>query len=89
MGYSYGSSHRSLRQGTIGAVVCCVVGVMYMAGWELGNIESICLTILAGFCVDYIVHFAHSYVECPDDSSRLMRVECARTFNLCNVLRGR
>ena len=36
---------------------------------ELGNIESICLTILAGFCVDYIVHLAHCYMESPDVST--------------------
>merc|ERR1712097_147895 len=32
-------------------------------GWELGTIESICLTILAGFSVDYVVHLAHAYVH--------------------------
>jgi hypothetical protein len=65
----------SLAVLTIACVVACVIGMMYLAGWELGNIESICLTILAGFCADYIVHLAHSYVECPDTSSRITRVE--------------
>ena len=37
-------------------ICACVLGGMVMGGWELGNIESICLTILAGFCVDYVVH---------------------------------
>ena len=38
-------------------MICtCVLGGMVMGGWEHGNIESICLTILAGFCVDYVVH---------------------------------
>ena len=44
---------------TIFAVVACVLGIMVLMGWQLGMTESICLTILAGFCVDYIVHFAH------------------------------
>ena len=48
---------------TIACIVSCVIGCMYLASWELGTIESICLTILAGFCVDYIVHLAHAYVE--------------------------
>ena len=37
---------------TIVGVVICVVGTMAMAGWELGLIESICVNILTGFCVD-------------------------------------
>jgi predicted RND superfamily exporter protein len=68
---------------TIGCVVSCVVGTMYLAGWELGNIESICLTILAGFCVDYIVHLAHAYVECPDTSSRLLKESMCLNLFMC------
>merc|ERR1711907_897621 len=33
---------------------------MVALGWELGTIESICLTILAGFSVDYVVHLVHA-----------------------------
>merc|ERR1712230_358793 len=36
---------------------------MVALGWELGTIESICLTILAGFSVDYVVHLAHAFVQ--------------------------
>merc|ERR1712014_221093 len=32
-----------------------------MGGYELGTITSICITILAGFAVDYVVHLAHAY----------------------------
>merc|ERR1711939_83732 len=28
-----------------------------------GTVESICLTILAGFSVDYVVHLAHAFVQ--------------------------
>ena len=45
--------------------------------WQLGMTESICLTILAGFCVDYIVHFAHSFVKCTDRSDRKIRAAYA------------
>ena len=55
----------------------CVLGIMVLMGWQLGMTESICLTILAGFCVDYIVHFAHSFKECPDRSSRQARAAYA------------
>lgn len=48
---------------TIGGVLASVLGAVVALGWELGTIESICLTILAGFSVDYVVHLAHSYVH--------------------------
>merc|ERR1712080_361146 len=34
---------------------------MRIAGYELGTITSISITILAGFSVDYVVHLAHAY----------------------------
>jgi hypothetical protein len=61
---------------------------MYLADWELGSIESICVTVLAGFCVDYIVHSAHSFNEC-DDTSRVARVEYAVGHMGISVLGGR
>ena len=36
---------------------------MDLLGWELGTVESICLTIVAGFSVDYVVHLAHAYTH--------------------------
>ncbi len=32
-----------------------------MAGWSLGSIEAILITILAGFSVDYVTHLGHAY----------------------------
>merc|ERR1712118_612756 len=57
----------------IGGVLSSVLGCMVALGWELGTIESICLTILAGFSVDYVVHLAHAYVnsEKTDRSDRV------------------
>merc|ERR1711959_521102 len=48
---------------TILGVLVSVLGSMVSLGWELGTIESICLTILAGFSVDYVVHLAHAFVQ--------------------------
>ena len=63
---------------TILCACACILGLMVGFGWELGLTESICLTILAGFCVDYIVHFAqNSYMECPDYSSCTARATYA------------
>merc|ERR1711998_58356 len=48
---------------TILGVLVSVLASMVALGWELGTIEGICLTILAGFSVDYVVHLAHAYVH--------------------------
>ena len=78
----------SLAVLTIGCVCTCVLGSMVFAGWQLGNMESICLTILAGFCVDYIVHLAHSYMESPDRSSREVRTRYSVGHMGVSVLSG-
>merc|ERR1719265_2207741 len=46
---------------TIGGVLVSVLAMMQIAGYELGTITSIAITILAGFAVDYVVHLAHAY----------------------------
>jgi predicted RND superfamily exporter protein len=38
-----------------------------MMGWTLGTNESILVSILAGFSVDYVVHLAHAYVHAEGD----------------------
>jgi len=46
---------------TIACILATVLACMQLAGYELGTITSICITILAGFAVDYVVHLAHAY----------------------------
>merc|ERR1711916_308172 len=36
---------------------------MVWLGWTLGIIESVCITVVVGLSVDYVVHFANSYTE--------------------------
>ena len=43
-------------------MVCFVVSVFYWAGWELGAIEAISLSILVGSSVDYCVHIVEGYI---------------------------
>jgi len=38
-----------------------VIGFTTMVGWDLGSIEAILISILAGFSVDYVVHLAHAF----------------------------
>merc|ERR1711976_610588 len=46
---------------TISCILVTVLACMQMAQYELGTITSICITILAGFAVDYVVHLAHAF----------------------------
>jgi predicted RND superfamily exporter protein len=46
----------------VGIVICCI-GFMVAAGWQLGTIEGICITVCIGFSVDFVVHVAIAYIE--------------------------
>eukprot|EP01063_Lacrimia_lanifica_P033900 TRINITY_DN6160_c0_g1_i1.p1 TRINITY_DN6160_c0_g1~~TRINITY_DN6160_c0_g1_i1.p1 ORF type:complete len:1323 (+),score=394.51 TRINITY_DN6160_c0_g1_i1:140-4108(+) len=48
-------------------VVGFTLGVVQLAGWQLGLIESVAITILVGLSVDYVVHFATHYSHCDVD----------------------
>lgn len=48
---------------SIVGVICSVITVIVLAGWELGISESIALVIVIGLSVDYVVHLANHYVE--------------------------
>jgi hypothetical protein len=72
---------------TIIGVLASVLGSMVALGWELGTIESICLTILAGFSVDYVVHLAHAYVH-AEKNERSDKVQSALDEIGVSVLGG-
>ncbi|KAH9492822.1 Protein dispatched 3 [Bulinus truncatus] len=44
------------------AMICCVVGIFYLAGWEMGAVEAVSLSILVGSSVDYCVHIVEGYI---------------------------
>ena len=50
---------------------------MYLAGWSFGILESICVTILVGLIVDYVVHMGMSYLESPSPDRRSRTVYAA------------
>lgn len=58
---------------TIGLVTACVVGIIPLAGWKLGVLESINLCMVVGLSVDYIVHLAEAY-QLSKSPQRLGRV---------------
>lgn len=37
-------------------IVCLVVTIMYLSGWEMGTVEAISLSILISSSMDYCVH---------------------------------
>ena len=43
----------------------CSLAITRMNGWQFGFSESISIVIIIGFSVDYVVHFANAYLECP------------------------
>lgn len=49
-------------------VLASIVGSIVMLGWSLGSIESILISITAGFAVDYVVHLAHAYERAKGDT---------------------
>ena len=50
-----------------GVIIACitvgVVGIIPLAGWKLGVLESLNLTLVVGLAVDYVVHLADGYVQ--------------------------
>ena len=72
---------------TIGLITCCVVGVIPMAGWKLGVLESLNLTLVVGLSVDYVVHLAQAYVT-ASETKRLARVQSTLNHVGISVLSG-
>ncbi|XP_060081595.1 protein dispatched homolog 1-like [Ylistrum balloti] len=50
---------------TIGLVTACVIGIIPLAGWKLGVLESLNMCMVVGLSVDYVVHLAEAYATCP------------------------
>eukprot|EP00931_Biecheleriopsis_adriatica_P072685 TRINITY_DN47102_c0_g1_i1.p1 TRINITY_DN47102_c0_g1~~TRINITY_DN47102_c0_g1_i1.p1 ORF type:complete len:1116 (-),score=235.19 TRINITY_DN47102_c0_g1_i1:84-3431(-) len=53
---------------TIACILVTVIAMMKIANYEMGSTTSICITILAGFAVDYVVHLAHAYNHSEADT---------------------
>ncbi|XP_074654753.1 uncharacterized protein LOC141908556 [Tubulanus polymorphus] len=55
---------------TITFTTVCVVGVIPLAGWKIGALESLNLCLVVGLSVDYIVHLAEGYYYAPYDDRK-------------------
>lgn len=63
---------------SIGGIVASLICFMVWIGWSLGLIESICITILVGLSVDYVIHIAHAFNE-SRFATRAVRLQDALT----------
>lgn len=72
---------------TIASILTTVTGMMYVYGWQLGTIESICVTVLAGFSIDYTVHLTHMYAM-STEPTRKERVQDSLSIIGVSVFSG-
>ncbi|KAK3104898.1 hypothetical protein FSP39_012859, partial [Pinctada imbricata] len=47
---------------TIAEMIVLVVAIFYLAGWRMGGVEAVSLSILVGSSVDYCVHLVEGYL---------------------------
>ena len=60
------------------------MGIFYLAGWELGAVEAISLSILVGSSVDYCVHLVEGYLSAgknPPATVALVRITQCKSFS--------
>eukprot|EP00993_Chasmostoma_nieuportense_P000400 NODE_136_length_2977_cov_13.317544_g129_i0.p1 GENE.NODE_136_length_2977_cov_13.317544_g129_i0~~NODE_136_length_2977_cov_13.317544_g129_i0.p1 ORF type:complete len:932 (-),score=318.60 NODE_136_length_2977_cov_13.317544_g129_i0:180-2930(-) len=72
---------------TIAGIILSVFSFMVVVGWKLGIMENICITILVGLSVDYVVHLAHAYIEC-EQTNRHDRTRYSMLVMGISVLSG-
>jgi len=46
---------------SIGTILASTISVVVSLGWTLGFLEGICLCILIGLSVDFVIHMGHAY----------------------------
>ena len=63
-------------------VLSTVVAIFYLAGWQLGAVEAISLSILVGTSVDYCVHLIEGYILAGNALPNLPsnKVSCSLAF---------
>eukprot|EP00173_Palmaria_palmata_P004034 Plantae.Rhodophyta-Palmaria_palmata.ctg4690.p1 GENE.Plantae.Rhodophyta-Palmaria_palmata.ctg4690~~Plantae.Rhodophyta-Palmaria_palmata.ctg4690.p1 ORF type:complete len:334 (+),score=40.91 Plantae.Rhodophyta-Palmaria_palmata.ctg4690:598-1599(+) len=71
----------------IGGITCNLLGVMSVAGYEVGITESITLIIAVGLSFDFCSHVANAYTE-SDQTDRYGRTQDALTDLGISVLAG-
>lgn len=80
-GVCLAAATRSVRMTALALVaifstLVLVVGWLVALGWSLGVLESMCMAISVGICVDFICHAAHAYSHAP--YTALSRADCTQ-----------
>jgi hypothetical protein len=70
---------------SVAGIVVTMLGLVFVMGWTLGIIESICITILTGLSIDYVVHLGIAINE-SFESGRYERVRAGLTTMGISVL---
>lgn len=47
----------------VAIIIISVLAIMFLKGWQLGVSESLCVVILIGFSVDYVIHLSADYMH--------------------------
>jgi len=58
--------------------IVLVFGCLYLAGWELGVVEALSLSILLGISIDFLFHMGESYLHAGNEAFRAFFLECYR-----------
>ena len=48
----------------LASILCMILSVFHLSGWELGVVEAVALTTLVGLAVDFGLHLAEAYAMC-------------------------
>ena len=48
---------------TMGVVIVATFAVFSIAGWQVGPVEAVALSVVIGLSVDYCLHLAECYIE--------------------------
>jgi hypothetical protein len=73
---------------TVITTVLTVITLMVWAGFKLGVMESMCLSILVGISIDYALHLAIGYLESSSDLPRAERAAQSLRHVGISVLSG-
>ena len=74
---------------SISEMIVLVVAIFYLAGWRMGGVEAISLSILVGSSVDYCVHLVEGYLlagKAVPTSVKQVRQEVIWLYGLLKVL---
>jgi predicted RND superfamily exporter protein len=52
----------------VAIIIISVLAIMFLHGWQLGVSESLCVVILIGFSVDYVIHLSADYMHSTHQS---------------------